>query len=161
MKKIFFILCLLLSGFVHSETIELSCKFDPIYIKGVSKPVIREMNLTINYNSKNNYQVYVNDKNLNSQTELGIQKVTSVEITNSDIKIKYNYFSFKKSYPNGVVIEEGESDTSYDISRTTGRITEYEIGRGGMKELVSLGSDNNTGTSFKSGICEKRRQNKF
>jgi hypothetical protein len=154
MKKLCLLLLILISNVVYGETIDLSCRENRV---SNGKLIHVDYNLTIVKTSTGKPRIFFDDKEQGGTFDYGVTKITDFILTNSEINFNQELDSFRKEYPNGVVIESGYSKTNYKISRTTGKLTVYSVGYGGMKSLVGGG----TGSSLDEGMCEKRKLKKF
>ena len=146
MNNKYFLLSLLIVGSVHAETIDLTCSIDK-----------SSFNLLITTQKNKQPKVYLDDVDRDSVDELGISKLANFTMTNSQIKFDVDYEAFKKTYPNGVVSESGFGRSTYQLNRTTGTISIFNSLSGGLKDL----SPNSTGQSLNTGLCSKRKLNKF
>jgi hypothetical protein len=146
MKKYFFIISLLMSGFAHSESINLTCMVEKV-----------SFNVTIVTDVNKKPKVYQNDVDSDSTNELGVSKLTNFSKTNSEIKYDVEYRSTPQTYPNGVSIQSGYSISTFTFNRTSGEITIIGHLFGGLRDF----SPNSDGTTFTKGTCEMRRVNKF
>jgi len=149
MKRISLLLMLFFTHAAAAETINLTC-FDDIQ----GKKVAHNYTIVSGSNSSNG-KVFIDDKEVNASSDKWIDKITSVNITQSIISYEEHYYSLPETIGNKTW-GAGTVDRKVTIFRVSGlKRTEQNI-QGGM-----MGEAMGNGTTYETSQCEPRRANRF
>jgi hypothetical protein len=158
-KYIFFlILNIFILPQAIGETIDLRCAGDATFKNqnGSVQPLRVEYNLTIISNTPKTGKILINDRDQNETHEFGSKRVTAFSINKSEIDFTTEYKSPARTMPNGVIQTEGTEKRIYNLSRTTGLLTQTTFSQGGLAKVLD-----DEGVKVLKLNCDKRNANKF